>query len=88
MPRESDEKDPNLLALIEQPKHLGRGTFWNLREWWDWYDRLDKYVNQRGCDHIFPDGTRCTLTAVAHESIPGLASVHRFPPGLQGDEQP
>ena len=31
------------------------------------------------CLHIFPDGTRCTLSAQAHKSIVGLADVHGYP---------
>ncbi|KQP63050.1 NUDIX domain-containing protein [Nocardioides sp. Leaf285] len=29
-----------------------------------------------GCSHLFPDGTRCTLSEATHRDVPGLAAVH------------
>jgi hypothetical protein len=33
----------------------------------------DTALREAGCRHVFPDGTRCTLT---DHSAPGLAAVH------------
>lgn len=38
------------------------------------------------CDHRFPDGTFCKLTRAAHEDVPGLAALHRFPPGTTTED--
>ena len=37
------------------------------------------------CLHIYPDGTQCSLPAVTHEEVPGLAGRHAYPPTPEGD---
>jgi hypothetical protein len=33
---------------------------------------------QRGCVHVFPDRTRCSLTAEQHRGVVGLPELHQF----------
>jgi hypothetical protein len=42
-------------------------------------DALNAVTGQQdGCVHVFPDRTRCTLTAEQHRGVVGLPELHQF----------